>query len=108
MPKFDPFSDGLPSIIRSACRSRACVCCTCSPWCVNAFICVRLWAIDHLVPHTRSCASMTVCLSFFGSGGLMAFLKSSTLSGAGGGGLSIFDAIEANDDENISWAEFLR
>jgi Ca2+-binding EF-hand superfamily protein len=41
-------------------------------------------------------------------GGLMTFLKSCGTTQANNGGLSIFDAIEANDDETISWAEFLR
>lgn len=40
--------------------------------------------------------------------GLMSFLKSCTPQGGAGSGLTVFDAIEANDDENISWDEFLR
>lgn len=45
--------------------------------------------------------------------GLLALLKSSKLGGGSNGNnsstaLTIFDAIEANDDENISWEEFLR
>ncbi|CAN0279860.1 unnamed protein product, partial [Phaeothamnion confervicola] len=51
-----------------------------------------------------------------GHPGLLSFLKQTALDGINGGGnggcggaaLSIFDAIEANDDENVTWDEFLR